>query len=64
MISLFLLVLVALWIAWPYLQDRRADKQETGRLGEKVEMRRAMVLRAPESPSAQEALGDLSLIHI
>ena len=59
MISLFLLALLALWIAWPYLQDRRADKQETGRLGEKVEVRRSMVARAPESPSAHEALGDV-----
>ena len=58
MISLFLLALLALWIAWPYLQDRRADKQEAGRLGEKIELRRAMTLRAPESPSAQEAFGD------
>ncbi len=59
MISLFLLSLLALWIAWPYFQDRRADKQETGRLGDKVEMRRSMVARAPESPSAHEALGDV-----
>lgn len=58
MISLFLLALVALWIAWPYIQDRRADKQEIGRLGEKIEMRRAMVAKMPQSPSAQEALGD------
>ncbi len=59
MISLFLVAFLALWIAWPYLQERGADRQEDDRLNEKVALRRAVVARTPESPSAHEALGDV-----
>ena len=58
MLAIILLLGVALWIAWPYLADRRTDRREDARLMEKVEMRRSALARAPESASAQEALGD------
>jgi membrane protein implicated in regulation of membrane protease activity len=58
MISLLLLVLVVAWLARPYLQERQQERHEEARRDEKVELRRAMVARMPESPSAHEALGD------
>ncbi len=58
MISLLLLVLVVAWLARPYLLERQQERQEDARRDEKVELRRAMVARMPESPSAHEALGD------
>ena len=58
MISLFLLAILGLWLAWPYLQDRRTDRREAERLDAKVAQRRALAARMPDSPAAHEALGD------
>ena len=58
MLPILLLLAVALWIAWSYLADQRTDRREDARLLEKVEMRRTLLARSPDSASAQEALGD------
>lgn len=58
MFSLFLILLVAAWIAWPFLMDRRVDRQEDQRALEKIAVRRRFVDHNPESAMAHEALGD------
>ena len=53
-----MLVGVVVWVAWDYFADRGVDKREGARRNEKVETRRAILARMPDSAPAQEALGD------
>ncbi|MBC7804969.1 MAG: hypothetical protein H7145_02345 [Akkermansiaceae bacterium] len=56
--SVFLLLLVALFIAYRFVSDRADEARQTARDTQKIAQRRAALVRAPDSPSAYESLGD------
>lgn len=58
MFSVLLLFSVAGWVAWTYYADRRETRGDDHRREEIVETRRRVAERLPDSPAAQEALGD------
>ena len=58
MIGLFLLLAIGGWIAWPYIQDMRAERRVDERILERVAHRQYLVVHAPHSPASHEQLAD------
>jgi ribosomal protein L40E len=56
--SVFILLLVVAFIAMRFLSDRADRTPQWVRDAEKIEQRRAALVRAPDSPASHEFLGD------
>jgi hypothetical protein len=56
--SVFLLLLVAGYIAYRFLSDRADDARQTARDTQKIAQWRAALVRTPNSPASYESLGD------